>query len=57
MQSSISKGWKSIADDVAGKIAAGNLAPGQRIPSGEDIAAEWGVSRHTAQSRNCSDKG
>ncbi len=48
MQSSILKGWKSIAEDVAGKIATGNLAPGQRIPSGEDIAAEWGVSRHTA---------
>src|ERR1700722_19363448 len=48
MQSSILKGWKSIAENVADKIATGNLAPGQRIPSGDEIAAAWGVSRHTA---------
>jgi len=48
MQSSILKGWKSIAENVAEKIATGNLAPGQRIPSGDEIAATWGVSRHTA---------
>jgi len=48
MQGSILKGWKSIAEDVAAKIATGNLSPGQRLPSGDDIAAELGVSRHTA---------
>lgn len=48
MQGSILKGWKNIAENVAEKIATGNLAPGERIPSGEEIAAAWGVSRHTA---------
>jgi len=48
MQSSILKTWKSIADSVAEKIATGTLTPGQRIPSGDEIAAAWGVSRHTA---------
>ena len=42
------KGWKSIAENVAEEIATGTLAPGQRLPSGEELAATWGVSRHTA---------
>ena len=41
-------GWKGIAEDIARRIAEGDLAPGQRLSSGEDLAAQWGVSRHTA---------
>jgi LacI family transcriptional regulator len=44
----MTKGWKSIADDFARRIGDGELAPGHRLPPGEEIAAEWGVSRHTA---------
>jgi DNA-binding LacI/PurR family transcriptional regulator len=40
--------WKTIEEDLRQKIAAGTLRDGERIPSGEDLAAQWGVSRHTA---------
>jgi len=42
------KGWKAIADDIARRIGEGTLAPGHRLPPGEEIATQWGVSRHTA---------
>lgn len=42
------KGWKTIADDIARRISEGSLAPGHRLPPGEEIATQWGVSRHTA---------
>lgn len=44
----MTKGWKSIADDFARRIGDGQLAPGHRLPPGEEIATQWGVSRHTA---------
>ena len=40
--------WKGIANDLARRIAEGDLAPGERLPSGETLAETWGVSRHTA---------
>jgi len=40
--------WKTIAADIIGKIESGELSVGARIPSGEDLAVQWSVSRHTA---------
>lgn len=44
----MSTGWKEIEEGLRRQIADGTLAPGARLPSGEEIAEEWGVSRHTA---------
>ena len=44
----MANGWKEIAEELGRRIAEGELVPGQRLESGEAIAAEWGVSRHTA---------
>ncbi len=41
-------GWKAIEEGIRRQIAEGVLAPGSRLPSGEEIAVAWGVSRHTA---------
>ena len=40
--------WRKIADGISGRIASGELAPGDRIESEEEMAARLGVSRHTA---------
>jgi len=40
--------WKTIADEISRRIGTGELEVGSRIPSGDEIAAEWEVSRHTA---------
>jgi AcrR family transcriptional regulator len=37
-----------IVADLRGRIAAGDLRPGQRVPSTRQIAAEWGVALATA---------
>jgi DNA-binding LacI/PurR family transcriptional regulator len=42
------KSWKLIAAEVVRRIDSGELAAGARLPSGDEIAEEWGVSRHTA---------
>jgi GntR family transcriptional regulator of arabinose operon len=47
-RSTMVKGWKSIAEDIARRIGDGELAPGHRLAPGEEIATQWGVSRHTA---------
>lgn len=39
--------WQSIADDLEEKILSGAIAPGERIQTEEQIAAELNVSRHT----------
>ena len=41
-------GWKDIAEDIARRIAGGELLPGQRLAPGQELAEAWGVSRHTA---------
>lgn len=40
--------WKTIAAEVVRLIEAGELPVGARLPSGDDLATQWGVSRHTA---------
>lgn len=40
--------WKTIAAEIVRLIDSGELPVGARISSGEDLAAQWGVSRHTA---------
>lgn len=40
--------WKTIAADLSSRIGNGELEAGTRLPSGEQIAVSWGVSRHTA---------
>ncbi|MBH1935214.1 TetR/AcrR family transcriptional regulator C-terminal domain-containing protein [Streptomyces sp. AV19] len=37
-----------IADDIRRRIAAGDLAPGDRVPSTRRIARDWGVALATA---------
>ncbi len=40
--------WQAIHDDLRARIAAGELSPGDALPSDDDLAARWGVSRLTA---------
>lgn len=40
--------WRKIADEISSRIGSGELAPGARIESEEDMATRLGVSRHTA---------
>ncbi|MGV3615548.1 MAG: GntR family transcriptional regulator [Fimbriimonas sp.] len=44
----LSASWKSIAEDVRGRIESGELAAGARLASEEELAEKYGVSRHTA---------
>ena len=37
-----------IADDIAAKIASGELSPGARLPGEADLAIQYGVARMTA---------
>ncbi len=40
--------WKTIEESLRLQIAEGAIAPGSRLPSGDEIADKWGVSRHIA---------
>jgi DNA-binding LacI/PurR family transcriptional regulator len=40
--------WRKIADGITARIESGELTPGTRIESEEEMAARLGVSRHTA---------
>ncbi|MFF7544258.1 GntR family transcriptional regulator [Streptomyces canus] len=40
--------YEEIAESLRARIAAGEYAPGATIPSGRDLAEQWGVSRATA---------
>ena len=40
--------WRKIADELTARIESGELVPGARIESEEDMAIRMGVSRHTA---------
>lgn len=40
--------YEEIAESLRARIAAGEFAPGGTIPSGRDLAEQWGVSRATA---------
>ncbi|MFF4653011.1 GntR family transcriptional regulator [Streptomyces sp. NPDC001380] len=40
--------YEEIAESLRSRIAAGEFAPGETLPSGRDLAEQWGVSRATA---------
>lgn len=39
--------YVQVADHIAARIAAGDLAPGARLPAERDLAAEYGVAYDT----------
>jgi GntR family transcriptional regulator len=39
--------YVQVADDIAARIAAGELAPGVRLAAERDLATEYGVSYDT----------
>jgi len=39
--------YEQVADAIEAAITSGELAPGDRMPSQDRIAAEAGVSKHT----------
>jgi GntR family phosphonate transport system transcriptional regulator len=41
--------WRQIADALEGAIRDGTLAPGDRLPAEERLAARWAVNRHTVR--------
>jgi GntR family transcriptional regulator len=41
--------YAQIADDMREAIRSGELAPGQRLPSGRDLATQYGVALMTIQ--------
>jgi GntR family transcriptional regulator len=40
--------YEEIAESLRARIAAGEFAPGETVPSGRDLAEQWSVSRATA---------
>jgi GntR family transcriptional regulator len=41
--------YVQVADDLREAIAAGRLTPGQRLPSGRELSAQYGVALMTVQ--------
>lgn len=41
--------WKSIADTLLAEIAGGQYRPGDKLPTEGDLAARFGVNRHTVR--------
>lgn len=41
--------WTSIAAALSGEIASGHYRPGDRLPTEADLAARFGVNRHTVR--------
>jgi GntR family transcriptional regulator len=41
--------WRRVADHLAARIEAGELAPGARLPRELDVADEYGVSHNTVR--------
>ncbi|MBC3982757.1 GntR family transcriptional regulator [Streptomyces sp. AC536] len=39
--------YEEIAENLRARIAAGEFAPGETLPSGRDLAEQWSVSRAT----------
>lgn len=39
--------WRQIGETLAREIESGTLAPGSRLPASRDLAARFGVNRHT----------
>lgn len=40
--------WQAIYDDIQGRVTTGELRPGDALPSDDDLALQWSVSRLTA---------
>lgn len=45
----MARAWQGIADELRRDIAAGTYAPGQRLPTGDDLMARFRVARGTVQ--------
>lgn len=41
--------WTAIADTLSSEIAKGHYHPGDRLPTEADLAARFGVNRHTVR--------
>ena len=41
--------WKSIADTLTAEIGDGHYRPGDRLPTEAELAARFGVNRHTVR--------
>jgi len=41
--------YAQVADHIAARIAAGELAPGTRLPPERELAAEYGVAYNTVR--------
>jgi len=41
--------YEQVADYVAGRIEAGQMTPGQKLPAERDLAEEWGVGYQTVR--------
>ena len=41
--------YEQAADYVAAQIAAGKLAPGQKLPAERDLADQWGIGYQTVR--------
>ena len=41
--------WSRIAGEVARNVRSGTYSPGTRLPSASDLAARFGVNRHTVR--------
>lgn len=41
--------YVQAADYVAGQIEAGELIPGQKLPSERDLAEDWGIAYQTVR--------
>ncbi len=44
--------YVQVADHITARIAAGELAPGARLPAERDLAAEYGVAYDTIRRRD-----
>ncbi|MFN4169747.1 MAG: GntR family transcriptional regulator, partial [Pannonibacter phragmitetus] len=41
--------WKSIVDTLSAEIAEGHYKPGDKLPTEAQLAARFGVNRHTVR--------
>lgn len=41
--------WREIAETLSGEISRGHVAPGARLPTEAELAARFGVNRHTVR--------
>jgi len=51
--------WRRLADDIADRIIGGEWSYGDRLPSREELAAEYGVAERTVRRavRELADEG